>query len=160
MKPKIPRTTLTLLKLRTIVDGNGCWIWQGAVSDKGYGSLTLNGKRKQVHRHAKELRIGRKLLRTEILRHTCDMPACINPKHLLIGTHLDNVHDCIKKGRFKNPPLHKGEEQHSAKLTEQDVKYIRRTHRKIHSVNFLAKKFNVSRKSITNAAVRRTWAWL
>lgn len=43
----------------------------------------------------------------EEVRHTCDIPLCVCPKHLLKGSHTDNVRDAIERGRFKLPPRHR-----------------------------------------------------
>jgi len=55
--------------------------------------------------------------------HRCDNPSCVNPKHLFLGTQADNVQDRDVKGHQKGPF---GESHHSAKLTEKDVREIRR----------------------------------
>jgi hypothetical protein len=54
--------------------------------------------------------------------HRCDNPPCCNPAHLFLGTHTENVHDMLAKGRT-NPP--RGERHHGAKLTAEQVREIR-----------------------------------
>lgn len=56
--------------------------------------------------------------------HKCDVPLCVNVRHLFIGTNADNVADMVAKGRGRQPIL-KGEEHGNAKLTESDVLAIR-----------------------------------
>lgn len=72
-----------------IPDANGCWIWQGSLMGKGYGP----------HRKSYEAFKG-PIPEGLIVRHTCDIMPCINPKHLIVGTHADNMQDCIERGRF------------------------------------------------------------
>ena len=77
---------------------SGCWKWQGAVDSHGYGRTRYNGKLTSAHRAAyeymhKEIPEGMHVL------HRCDNPPCINPAHLFLGTHQDNMDDMAAKGR-------------------------------------------------------------
>lgn len=79
----------------------GCWNWKGSRFQCGYGQVHWNGRPVLAHRLSamiwKRFDIDSPL---QVL-HRCDNKACFNPKHLFIGTQLENVKDCIKKGRFK-----------------------------------------------------------
>jgi hypothetical protein len=80
---------------------NECWNWLGGTNGRDYGEIwTVQNKHYRVHRFSYVLHYGiepGKLL----VCHECDNPLCVNPKHLFLGTHLDNVKDCVSKGRFK-----------------------------------------------------------
>lgn len=83
-------------------DANGCWIWQGHKSHRGYGSLpnrVLGGL--HVHRILYQLTFGKKLGRWDYVCHTCDVPSCVNPTHMWIGTPADNQKDMQVKKRGK-----------------------------------------------------------
>lgn len=80
-----------------------------------------------------------------VVRHKCDNPSCCNPEHLEIGTQRDNVHDCIKKGRNKNPPVNTGESNHKTKLNKADVDYIISSEEQIKE---LAERFGVTPQAI------------
>lgn len=98
---------------KNVVKGVGeddCWSWSGH-SHKGYGRVCIDYKYKQAHRVSWELHFG-PIPEGMLVCHKCDNPPCTNPKHLFIGSHLDNNDDKISKGR--SAPQH-GENNPSAK---------------------------------------------
>ena len=74
-----------------------CIEWTGAVSACGYGVTWHNGKMELAHRVAAGLPEGK------VVRHTCDNPLCVNPDHLLVGTHKENTQDIFDRGRWGRP---------------------------------------------------------
>lgn len=79
-----------------------CWIWQGSVSNFGYGKITINGKSIRVTRLSYQLaNSDNPLGPKDKVCHSCDNPSCVNPRHLWKGTHTDNMHDMFNKGRGK-----------------------------------------------------------
>ena len=76
----------------------GCAIWTGDIGRNGYGALSVCGKRFATHRLAYMLAYGSIPDGAQIL-HSCDVPACVNPKHLRAGTSTDNNRDTIARGR-------------------------------------------------------------
>jgi len=79
---------------------SGCWIWMG-YADR-YGRTSYKGKACSVHRAVYMLLIG-EIPKGKELLHSCDIGVCVNPHHLSVGTHLDNMRDMVKKGRAKAP---------------------------------------------------------
>ena len=114
--------------------GDECWEWAGARkgSNGAYGCFTYEGKSQLAHRISALIcglidGIEFKGYKAEVIMHTCDNPACVNPNHLMVGTQQDNIKDRDKKGRrpaYHGKPL-KGEKHAMAKLSAADVRHIR-----------------------------------
>jgi hypothetical protein len=78
---------------------DGCWTWQGAKGDHGYGHFTADGGVDvSTHRYSYQLHHG-EIPPGMVICHRCDNPVCVNPDHLFLGTQRDNVQDMIQKGR-------------------------------------------------------------
>jgi|SRR5882672_879916 len=132
---------------------NECWEWTKVRGSHGYGFFGYKGKNVLAHRFAYECVNGDDSAKEKIIRHTCDNPSCCNPKHLLAGTHQDNMNDKFERGRQGNL---KGDECSWAKLTEIDVLEIRNLCDS-KTVIELAEIYNVSETTISDIKYRRTW---
>ena len=75
-----------------------CWGWKGAKHDFGYGVIHYKKEQLTAHRFAYSHYVG-EIPECVFVLHKCDNPECSNPKHLFLGTNLDNINDCIAKGR-------------------------------------------------------------
>jgi hypothetical protein len=90
-----------------------CWHWAGAINGDGYGNMKVGGVALGAHRISYELHHSPIPDGMHVM-HKCDNPACVNPAHLKLGTHLDNMKDMYSKGRRKA----------AAKLSSDDVKQV------------------------------------
>lgn len=80
-----------------IKDPSECWEWTGGRFSDGYGAISVDGKAQRAPRVALHLTgINPDGLH---VRHSCDNPACVNPKHLSVGTAQDNANDKVSRGR-------------------------------------------------------------
>jgi hypothetical protein len=133
-----------ILKFIDIKGENECWEFTGFKNKNGYGKIGIsNGKVDSAHRVMYKIYNGN-IPEDMVIMHTCDNPACCNPKHLVLGTQNDNIKDMISKGRFvpRNTPH---------KLTEEQMNEIRNkyTGKRGGKVK-LAKEYNVVVTTITN----------
>lgn len=153
---------------------NGCWIWTGRRTVRGYGVIWF-GRRfaARAHRIAYVLAHGRLLDQHEVVRHACDNPACVNPAHLVIGTQSDNVQDMIERNRVcrgerrsaanrlarqRHPEAYAvGSRHYRAKLTEALVLEIRRRHAMGEPGSRIAAELGMSRSSINRLISRQSW---
>lgn len=132
----------------------GCWIWQAGFQPNGYGRFKLPGKNATAHRASWELHKGAIPSGLFVL-HRCDRPACVNPDHLWLGTHAENMADMRAKRR-----QNKGTKQHAATLNEPMVYGIRAMLKHGASQDECATIFGVSRSTIQEIGTRARWAHL
>ena len=130
-------------------DEDGCWYWQGSISGRGYGGLSVDGKWRRAHRVAWTLANNMPIPDGLHVMHSCDNPSCVNPEHLSVGTHDDNMQDMVKKGRARS-----GEGHCNSKLSEEQVLEIRRS---TLSGRRLALIYGVSNSTIGKIRRRSIW---
>lgn len=128
-----------------------CWPWMGFRTSTGYGRTSLLHRTYQAHRVSWALAFGPVPDGLHVL-HRCDNPPCVNPAHLFVGTHEDNMRDREKKGRCVHP---RGEQHGCAKLTAANVIEIRASS---ESQTALAARFGVTQAAINYVILRRSWA--
>jgi len=137
--------------------GRGCWPWTGCTNHAGYGvlSFTENGKTRpmQVTRLLWRMIHGRWPI---YAAHRCDVPLCCRPSHLFNATPRENNRDMHAKGRARSGGL-RGERASGAKLTEHDVREIRRRHADGENYSVLGREHGVSPQAIRALCLRLTW---
>ena len=97
---------------------NGCWLWTAYRMKNGYGFFRTPVKNELAHRAAYRLFVG--VLDKRDVMHDCDTPACVNPKHLSLGTRKENMQDAKKKLRMRT-----GETHGRAKLTNEQMAFAK-----------------------------------
>ena len=139
---------------------DGCWKWNASKTDKGYGQISIGGRRgrpMQASRVSWVLHNGAIPEGLEVC-HKCDNRECTNPDHLFLGTHLENMLDAASKGRITpKPGTRNGESNNASKLTEFQVFQIRARHARGDSQSRIARDTGVNRKVIYNVIYRKSW---
>jgi len=135
--------------------GAGCILWNKGISSSGYGRAYIGRKGISAHRLAWIRANGVDIPEGMCICHTCDVRACVNPDHLFLGTHSDNMQDMIKKGRKYNQ---QGENGNNAKLKNKDVRTIKKLLAKNYNRHVIANHYKVSYSTITDIALGRTWS--
>lgn len=129
-----------------------CWLWMGAKRGDGYGAFQLGPKQIAAHRYSYQLRSG-EIPEGMVVMHSCDVPLCVNPTHLRLGTHAENSADAARKGR-KLP----GSQNHQAKLTEGQVIEMRERYAAGGvTQRQLADAFEVSPALVAAIVARKAW---
>lgn len=136
---------------RSIPEPNsGCLLWLGAANKWGYGYVVIKGRTLRAHRVSWEAHNGL-IPDGMMVCHKCDVRLCINPGHLFLGTHNENMADMKRKGRVRSPP---GERNGLSKLKDNQIRAIRadkRTNKEI------AKEYGVDPSAISRLKTRETW---
>lgn len=133
-----------------------CWRWVGAMT-RGYGRFGHDGRSKLAHRVSWFLCYGVEPPLDAVVMHKCDNGACVNPKHLAIGTQKDNLQDMFTKGRNSNVSM-PGEASGTHKLSEAEVLEIR----SLRGVpqRELAAQFGISQSLVHLVQSRKAWKHL
>ena len=143
----------------TTLSETGCMIWTGAATRQGYG-IAFDGKisaaghkvPEGAHRLSYAAEHGAIPPFMNVL-HRCDVPCCVNPDHLFVGTQNDNMQDKISKGRQVRGDLHG-----MATMTEETVRAIRSEYRfrKVTGA-MLAKKYGLNKSAVAAAIRGQNW---
>jgi len=139
------------------VDGlEPCWMWT-ASRRNGYGQMKVDGRVISAHRISYEIHNG-PVLAGMFICHRCDVKLCVNPAHMFLGTHADNMRDMTIKGRSVHHPAPPGEGHPCAKLSDDKVVEIRTLYAMGgFSQKELAKRFGVTKANISYITLRKTW---
>lgn len=131
-----------------IDSASGCWLWTASKNAGGYGTISVKRRPHGAHRVSYELHIGA-IPDGLFVLHSCDIPACVNPAHLRVGTVLDNARDAVERGRIAT-----GLRNGLRRLWPEAVSHIRQREMKGYEYAVL---YGVSPATITGVLHNRVW---
>lgn len=126
------------------VTESGCWICLSGSVGAGYAQFKVNGVQRRAHRVAYEAYKG-PIPDGLFVCHSCDVPSCVNPDHLFLGTPLDNMLDKVRKGRAKS----------HRRVSAKDAEDIARLYKSGESIEVIASRHGLSTTSIKNHLKRK-----
>lgn len=132
-------------------DPNSCWPWIKGRDHYGYGQISSKKIKIKTHRLSWIINNG-PIPEGLYVCHSCDNPPCVNPKHLWLGTHKDNMGDLVTKGLTK-----KGVKHWNHKLTESDIRDICKHIEAGESQRYISKIFGVANQSISKIVTGKRW---
>lgn len=141
-----------LAKINVRPTAKGCWLWEGAQCgkpDDRRPAFKLRGKVEYAYRVSAFLITGKMPKPGVPHLHACDVPLCVNPDHIRVGTQQENVHDMIKKRRSPRA-------KHC--VTKDVVRKIRfLVLTKMATVASVAKVLDLPRRTVHDVATFKTW---
>jgi len=135
---------------------NECSIWPFSERGDGYGQIrTEDGETDYAHRISWKT-VNGKIPEGKFVLHRCDVRACVNPHHLFLGTHTDNMQDAKRKERLRGgaPP---GERNGRALLKDWQIKNIRVLHAHGKTYNQLAKIYHAKPRTLKAICQGQNW---
>lgn len=128
-----------------------CWPWLGFIEPQGYGRTSISHRNIGAHRVSYMLANG-PIPDGQVVRHSCDNRACVNPAHLLVGTQGDNVRDAVARDRIAH-----GTRVWNAVLDESTVREIRRLRRAGWATAGIARHLGFNDQAVRDVVSGRTW---
>jgi hypothetical protein len=103
-----------------------CWWWKGAKIGTGYGTILVGKRTELAHRAAYEMFVGPIPAKMQI-DHICSNKACVNPEHLRLATHSQNLYNCGRRTRntsgYKGVTWNKKEQKWVAQISAAGIHY-------------------------------------
>ena len=136
---------------------NECWNWLASKKDRGYGRFVIGAVQEAAHRVSWVIHYGQ-IPNDLCICHRCDNPSCVNPSHLFLGTHADNMLDMKLKDRAIG---HIGEDNNKSTLLETEIIELRKIYDFYVNKYGLTKKlshvYNVPYGTMQKVVRRYTW---
>lgn len=132
-------------------DSDTCWLWTAGTYGNGYGSCSVNGRSLRSHRYSYSLAFGT-IPKGLVVCHHCDVPLCVRPSHLFLGTRKTNSDDRDAKNRTAHGDAHWNHKLTDAKVADITGRYAAGT-----TLAKLASIHGVSETTISRAVRGKQW---
>ena len=143
--------------LEYTVKNKDCLEWIYGRACFGYGIVQSEGRSQVAHRVSYKKYVG-KIGKGLFVLHRCDNPPCINPKHLFLGTNMDNMQDKMRKGRLR---VLFGENHPMAKVKNVDIIKMRKDYANAKfTLEELARIYKLSPLTVRDIIKRKRWKHL
>jgi len=144
-----------------VVEKTGCWIWVATTDESGYGCFTYKGRKARAHRVSLQI-YEDKYPGDLLVLHQCDIPGCVNPDHLRIGTHQENVDEYNRRG---DPELleegRRGRSLSLGRLTPPQVIQVRRKYWVMDlTQEEIAESLPITKSALNRLLKGDTYSWL
>jgi len=120
---------------------NECWEWLGYKDKDGYGKIGTRKTNIGAHRISWELHYG-EIPTGQMVLHKCNNSSCVNPHHLYLGDHLQNMQDRLNAGHYL-----RNEDHPNTKFPDEIVRQIRKSNLTYQQ---LSQKYGISESQIGN----------
>jgi hypothetical protein len=141
---------------KTNLNQNGCWDYNGFIEAGGYGQISVgtNKRRQSVKAHRLSYYIFHQENPGQLnVMHSCDRPCCINPSHLSLGTHQENMRDKELKGRGRHA---RGKANNKTRFTDEEVVEIIIRYEQLRDYTAVAREFDTTRTAIRGIVLSKT----
>lgn len=134
------------------IEESGCWKWYGCTNQK-YGVMRFKGKNESAHRFSYRNFVDQEI-GNKFVCHKCDHPLCVNPDHLFLGSHEQNMKDATNKRRYAF-----GEKHYQNKLKEKDIEEIQILYKSGLSQSKICELFGVEQTVISGVLSGKNWKY-
>lgn len=131
---------------------DGCWNWTGYKCERGYGILGVDRTPTKTHRISYEAHVGPIPAGMYVL-HRCDNRLCLNPAHLFLGTHKDNMRDMVQKRRSAS-----GERNGNAISLAQAAELKALIESRVKSQKAISEETGISQSTLTSIKLGKHWS--